>query len=241
MKRNPNKIFIGMVMDGSMRWETSLLWEQLRNAKIDGYEFSTNRLGGYGQAKARNALTWLALQTDCGRMFCLDADINATIQHALRILGHDEEMVSAMYPKKTAAALEFVGNFTGSPAREDGLAEALDCGGGFVAIDLSMVERMIAAYPETEYECEDAAFRGKIMHDLWSCGPVTDSWRGRTFSRYLTEDFYFCHRARKMGVTVWQDTQCQVGHVGTVDFLDLHLRLKELEKSSIFAAPGAGA
>lgn len=239
-QRDPKKIFVGMVLQESMKRKTALFWEELRSAEIPGFEFVTKRLGGYGLAKSRNALTYLALDTDCGRMVTLDSDNTPVIGDLLRLLSHEVDVVAAMYPKKTMERLEWVGNPVGGPPNDDGLAEALDVGCGFTAIDLGMIDRMVEAYPETAYECEDDPFRGEIMHDLWANGPVTDNWRGRTFSRYLTEDFYFCWRARKIGAKLWMDTRCQVGHEGPIDFLALHRKLDELKKNSIHAIPGIG-
>jgi hypothetical protein len=237
-QRDPKRVFIGMIMQGSMRWETSQLWEQLRFVELEGYKFITMRFGGIGLAKGRNLMTHLALKTDCGRMINIDSDMNPNVHHVLRLLSHKDEMVSGMYPKKTMTSLQWVGNFVGTPTRPDGLRESLDFGGGFCSLDLGFIERMIETYYEaTWYESEDPETKGEIMHDLWSNGCVVDDWRGRVYPRYLTEDFYICYRARKMGVKVWQDTQCQVGHVGSVDFLELHSKMLELENASIFRAP----
>ena len=35
---------------------------------------------------------------------------------------------------------------------------------------------------------------------------------------YLSEDFTFCHRFRKIGGKVWIDTQSRLRHVGSTEF-----------------------
>ena len=236
--RNPKKIFVGSAMTETMRRETSEFWNLLKNGDVPGdYEFVTVRLTGYGLPKCCNVLTWMARQTDCGRFVRIDADMAPTVENMVRLLSWDKlEMVSAVYPQKTMAQLRWVGNFSG-PAGPNGLAPAYDFGGGFCSLDLNFLDRMTEHFPETAFESEDDPFRGKIMHDLWSSGVVTDFWHGRKFPRYLTEDFYLCYRARKMGVQVWQDTHCQVEHIGSVGFLGDWTQIKNLDNSSIFRAP----
>src|ERR1035437_9319094 len=146
------------------------------------------RAGGYGMAKGRNLLTHMARQTDCSRLVHIDSDMKPTIAHIVRLLSHKDEMVSGMYPKKTLDSLQWVGNFSGTQTRTDGLRESLDFGGGFCSVDLDFIDRMCEAYPDCAYESEDPETKGQTMFDLWSNGPVTDDWRGRVYARYLTED-----------------------------------------------------
>jgi hypothetical protein len=52
---------------------------------------------------------------------------------------------------------------------------------------------------------------------------------------YLSEDFTFCHRYRKLGGKVWLDTESRLHHVGSMDF---HGRVA-LEVTKHEAMPGA--
>lgn len=238
--RDPKKVFVAMVLEDTLTRETGLFWEELAKNEVPGFDIVRSRLSGYGLAKCRNLMTWMAQETDCCRLVFVDSDMKPNVPMLARLLSHGEEMVSAIYPKKRADKLDWVGNWLGQGIRQDGLAEALDFGGGFCSIDLNFIDRMCEVYHEdTWFVCEDDPFKDKIMHDLWSNGRVVDEWRGKVYPRYLTEDFYICWRARKMGVSVWMDTLCQVGHVGPVDYLELHTRIKEMENQSIHRAPGA--
>jgi hypothetical protein len=234
--RNPKKIFMGSAMQETMRKETAHFWDLVRSGEVPGYDFVTMRLSGYGLPKCRNVLTWIARQTDCGRLVCVDSDMEPTIPNLLRLLSHDEEMVSGVYPKKTMMKLEWVGNFSGT-ARPDGMAPAYDFGGGFCSISLDFMDRMVECYPERAFTSDDEPWKGKIMHDLWSPGVYTDSWAGRTYSRYLEEDFAICHLAKKIGVQPWMDTLCQVGHIGSIDFMKAWMQIKGLENQSVFRGP----
>ena len=240
-ERDPDKVFVAMVMTETLRRETSEFWEELRFAEHPKWKFLTSRLSVVGVGMARNLQTELALQSDCSRLFFIDSDMKPTMEHLYHMLDHKQSMVSAMYPKKTIDSLQWVGNFIGTPAGDDGLAEAYDFGGGFASIDLKLVERMAEKYPETAFRCEHTPLKNNTVYDLWSTGVVTDFWKGETYPRFLTEDFYFCWRARQLGEKVWIDTRCQVGHVGSVDFLEAHLKLQQFQKSSIFGVPGCGS
>jgi hypothetical protein len=225
-------------MSGSMRWETSQFWEQLRFANVDGYTFMPRRMSGYGLAKSRNYLTYLARQSNCGLLLNMDSDVEPTLEHVMRLVSHKVEAVSGLYPKKMIDHLEWVGNVVYGGERKGDLVEAYDFGGGFSLFDMNAIDRLVEHYhAETWYESEDSDTKGHIMHDLWSNGPVIDNWRGRVFSRYLTEDFFMCYRLRMMGIKTWLDPQCQVGHIGTVDFAKLHLKIQEIEAASIRRAP----
>jgi hypothetical protein len=83
-------------------------------------------------------------------------------------------------------------------------------------IKRAVLERMIAAYPETRYRTIQtypvAAAEGVPFHSLFDCIIEPDS------GIYLSEDFAFCHRFRKIGGKVWLDTQSQLKHVGSMEF-----------------------
>ena len=92
--RNPKKIFMGSAMQDSMRKETSNFWSSIRAGMIPDYKFVTLRLSGYGLPKCRNVLTWVARQTDCGRIMMVDSDMNPRLEDVVRLLSHDVELVS---------------------------------------------------------------------------------------------------------------------------------------------------
>lgn len=245
--RNPKHVFVGMIIEDNQVKENTLFWEQVglleaSGATPDGFTFQRSRVSGSGLVKARNMATHMALKSDAGLFVFIDSDVVPTISSLARLVqGMSPEVraLSGMYPKKRSDKLEWVGNFSGSRPRPDGLIDSLDFGGGFCCLDLTMVEDLIElVHAETWYVCEDDPFRGEIVHDLWSNGRVIDDWKGKTFPRFLSEDFYMCWRIRRqLGLSLWMDTRNTVGHVGMIDFLQVHGLMKELENMSIFRAP----
>lgn len=242
-QRDPNKIFVAMILEETLTRETSLFWEEIgKEGVIPGVEIVRYRLVGPGLVKARNICTYAAWNTDCGKFVFIDSDMKPSVRLLAQLIAHDVEAVSGMYPKKRADRLEWVGNMSGTGKRPDGLTECLEFGGGFCCINLCAVDGLIEKiHDEVFYICEDQPFKDVVMWDLWSNGVVVDNWRGRRYPRFLTEDFYFCWRLRvQLGIKVWMDTNCQVGHVGPVDFLEFHVRMQELVNQSIHRAPSGG-
>lgn len=229
--RDPNFICVGMAtVDGNMTETTRVLWERLEKP-IGPYRFKTVKVKNYSTAKARNIITSHALRSDAGKLLMLDSDMNVGEQQVLRILSHKHRLVGGLYPRKQIGFRpEWVCNFSGSIAK-DGLAPCIDVGAGFLAIDMSLVEEMTVNWPKLKYLCDNTEDRGEPMWDLWSHGVVEDTWNGpdtQPWPRYLTEDFYFCWRARQLDVQPYVDTVCQCGHLGTVDFLEVIALVQEL-------------
>jgi hypothetical protein len=98
----------------------------------------------------------------------------------------------------------------------DGFVTAIYAGTGFMLIRRSAVERFISAYPETKYATTHtfpaAAVQSANQYNVFDCLIEPET---RTF---LSEDFAFCHRWRRLGGKVWLDTRSCLQHVGTYDF-----------------------
>jgi hypothetical protein len=115
---------------------------------------------------------------------------------------------------------------------ETELAEMKCVGTGVMLIPREIIEAQIKAHPELAYT-DDAS--GETYYDLWSFG-VCEVAAGKR--RRLTEDWWFCHRARALGYRVWVDTSCHFKHHGaasyplqpSLDLLEAQKRIAELEE-----------
>ncbi len=227
-----------MPFNGVLRQETQSLWDAMKG-EIAGHRFITCKLTGIGLSTCRNMITELGRRSGAAKIMQLDSDINAGPVQVERLLSHDYEatpFVGGYYPMKTLN-LTWVGNRTGEDVRPDGLAPAIDFGGGLCCFSVAAIEKVIEHFPGIDYESEHhvelpplTVKRGDMVHDLWSEGVVLDKWIGnREWRRKLTEDFYFCWRARKAGFPVMIDTVCQGGHVGPTDYLKVWSMMQEAE------------
>ncbi len=205
--------------------------------------------------RARNALTTTFLDTaGATHLMFIDADIGFTPDQVDRLLAFDEDVVAGMYPLKIihydaavsermaagepmqSAQLRYVGALaTGAELQtRDGFATAVYAGTGFMLIRRAVLERMIAAYPDTAYSAAHTAAapsRSANQYALFDCGiePVT--------REYLSEDYAFCHRWRGIGGKLWLDTQSRLIHVGPRDFVGDAGQRNGLISSDAFRTP----
>lgn len=182
--------------------------------------------------RARNLLAHLFLKSNCERLVFIDADIVFQPEALVMLLERDEDVVGGAYPRKALnwpsirAAIargeeqpqRFAADFVVNVVRPEGQAEVIapvkdGCllevealATGFLSISRAALLRMAEAHPETIYVADDAKHAGEAMHSLFDCGIVGE--------RYLSEDYYFCHRWRQMGGQCWLHLGIALGHIG---------------------------
>ena len=189
--------------------------------------------------RSRNALVKSFLDTPTAtHLMFIDADIGFEPEAVGRLLAFDEDVVAGVYPVKVVdwsrlahlvrpgmteamlrqASQHNVGVACVGAEREErsGFVTATHAGTGFMLIKRQVIERLIEAHPETRYRVMQTypqrVDAGVPYHALFDCivDPETDT--------YLSEDFTFCHRFRKLGGKVWLDTETRLTHVGSVEF-----------------------
>ena len=193
--------------------------------------------------RGRNELVKYFLLSECEYLFFIDSDIAFTATDVIRLVSHQKDLVVASYPLKgqrwsnisesnmpktvdevRRAITEHVVNFKFASKENaekgvvdivDGLVEINDGGTGFMCIKRSVIEKMIEAYPETEYVKESALLINenddKRRWALFDTG-IDDG------KRYLSEDYMFCRRWQKLGGKVWLDPEVILTHMGTYAF-----------------------
>jgi len=185
--------------------------------------------------RARNSILTIFLDDpSLTHLLFIDADTGFELEQVKRMLDFDEELVCGVYPVKTfdwpriamgspgrtgeqmrASGLHYVGVPAVGAAREerDGFVTAQYAGTGFMLIRRSCAEKMIAAYPETKYRSAHIGEPpSENRYNLFDC--VIDPENGI----YLSEDYTFCQRWRKLGGKVWLDLRSRLKHVGTYEF-----------------------
>lgn len=189
--------------------------------------------------RSRNALVKSFLDaTAATHLMFIDADIGFEPEAVQRLLAFDEDVVAGMYPIKVVdwsrvsaavrpgmsedalreSGLHFVGvPCTGSEhENRAGFVTGKYAGTGFMMIKRAAIERMVAAYPETQYRAMQTyptrKEQGAPYYNLFDCMIEPES------GVYLSEDFTFCHRFRKIGGKVWLDTESRLRHVGSMEF-----------------------
>ncbi|ACK49980.1 conserved hypothetical protein [Methylocella silvestris BL2] len=187
--------------------------------------------------RSRNTLVsqFLMMQGATHLLF-IDADIGFEPEQVLHMLNFNQDFVAGVYPLKVidwsnpailraaarregfeTAPLLYVGAASAGSDREQRgrFCTAIYCGGGFMLIKRQVVERMIAAYPETRYAGAHAysnAVTSAASYALFDC--LID----RDTGAYVSEDFAFCQRWRDIGGKIWLDTEGKLTHVGSYNF-----------------------
>lgn len=189
--------------------------------------------------RSRNTVLSRFIDTpDATHLLFIDSDIGFEPDQVMRLLYCDEEIAAGMYPVKVIhwpqvkkqldenaatmdmpqAGLNYVGVLCDKEAREekDGFATGTYAGTGFMLIKRSAVEKMIKSYPETHYKSIQTYPLPKNpspnQYNMFDC--MIDPETGT----YLSEDFTFCYRWRKIGGKIWLDQRSQLTHIGCYEF-----------------------
>jgi len=216
-------------------------------ARSAGFEVSLSMVG-YDALISRARSTLVAAFLDnpaATHLLFVDADISFEPQQVERLLKFDKDFSGALYPLKSLdwdlipqrcvergenvrqAALSYVGTFCSEEDRkqEGDFVTGIYVGGGFQLIRRSAVLQMIEAYPETHF---------RRVHSLPMSGARRDTPQSSNLFAlfdciidpetgvYLSEDYSFCLRWRKIGGEMWLDAASKLTHSGPYEFVGDH-------------------
>jgi len=193
--------------------------------------------------RARNYCVDEFLRSDCTHLMFIDSDIGFDAKDVLSLLGiqitHPDQydILTAPYAKKSIAwekvkkAVElgkgknpfdlmyYAGDYVFNPVaniksfRIDEPVEVSEAGTGFMLIPRSVFARYKEAYPELSYKPDHIRtenFDGtREIMAYFDCTIDPDS------RRYLSEDYFFCWNARKIGIKVHMCPWMNLQHVGS--------------------------
>lgn len=165
--------------------------------------------------RARNASVAHFLNSDCSHLMFIDADIEFDPESILRLLTHDQDVISGVYAKKyyvmerLASGQEVVdfpisGQIT---LNEKGLIDSTYLPTGFLMIKKSVFEKMTNHYSHLKYS-NDISGYGHLdtFYDFFQV-----SVRNGILE---SEDWGFCSLWRAIGGQVLIDPAIQLGHIG---------------------------
>ncbi|MGA7292551.1 MAG: hypothetical protein WBW85_08445 [Terriglobales bacterium] len=219
----------------------------LNHSKSAGFEVSLSLLG-YDALISRARSTLVAAFLDdpaATHLLFVDADISFEPQQVERLLRFDKDFTAALYPLKSIdwdfipqrcveqgeslqhAALSYVGTFcpVAECKQEGDFVTAIYAGGGFQLIRRGVLEKMISAYPESRFSHVHGMpmmgnrremAQSSNLYALFDC--IIDPESGA----YLSEDYSFCLRWRKIGGEIWLDAASKLTHSGPYEFAGDH-------------------
>lgn len=186
--------------------------------------------------RARNYLVDTFLRSECTHLLFIDADIQFDPVYVLTLLATNKDVICGLYPKKQIiwnnikAACDnkeeaidlphFSTNFAFNllpGTKEIEITEPLEVmegATGFMMIKRNVFDRFKEAYPESLYTPDDSSIGGDFSGDR-KINAYFDCMIDPVSNRYLSEDYYFSHKVRQLGIKIWACPWMQLGHVGT--------------------------
>jgi hypothetical protein len=192
--------------------------------------------------RARNYITDEFLRSDCTHLLFIDSDIGFDARDVLNLLAIQHSnpdtvhVISGAYPKKTIAwekvqvasrlgkgdnspfdlenySADFALNLSKMGAddmmRPVQVAEAAT---GFMLLPRTTLEKWAERYPEQRYRPDHA--RTENFDGSNEITAFFDCVIDPETKRYLSEDYYFCKKAREAGMFLWMCPWMKLNHVG---------------------------
>lgn len=186
--------------------------------------------------RARNGLVNTFLkQSDADYLLFVDADVEFRPEDVLAMLSFEKDLICGPYPKKhinwpvIVGAIEagerdpsilenLVGEYVFTPLEPNPKMEKIikvgEAGTGLMLIHRRVFEKMMKKFPDNYYLSDDSramASGENLERHAFFRTAIVDN-------RYLSEDYYFCHKWRELGGDVWLFPWAMTTHYGTYGF-----------------------
>lgn len=143
----------------------------------------------------------------------VDADIRFDPESIFRMVVQDVGVVCGLYPMK-GLPIRYVLNTAPNPRKVGSLFEVSTSGTGFMLIKREVIEKLVAAMPETKYK-DSLSLGEQYEPHMYALFDTMIDENGH----YLSEDWTFCKRVREVLKTpIWVDTLIKLDHAGTYVF-----------------------
>jgi hypothetical protein len=196
--------------------------------------------------RARNYCVDEFMRSDCTHLMFIDSDIGFNPHDVLALLAlqSDEseyDVLAGPYPKKCISwekiklavdkgiadedsnVLEkFVGDYVFNPKggggsfRIDEPVEVSEVGTGFMMVRRKTFEKFLEAYPEYNYKPDHV--RTEHFDGTREIMQYFQAEIEPTSKRYLSEDYWFCHKLSQIGLKTWYCPWMKMQHVGSYIF-----------------------
>lgn len=144
---------------------------------------------GYNCAENRNRIVAQAVKNNCDYLLLTDDDMIFEPDYLERLIKHDKDIIGATYNTKYEQQ-ELVIEYLDKP--EEGLFKCKALGGGFLLIKTEVFKKV--SQPHFGYKWFES---GMVQ---------------------MSNDWFFCEKAREAGYDIWCDSSLKVGHLGNFAF-----------------------
>lgn len=210
LKKRP-KVFIATPAHDH-KFHSGFVYSLLKLGACGKFALTLNRVGGCGVARARNNMAAEFISKSSDEYYAaIDADIVFEPEHLERAIALDKPIVCVPYALKQDDLQWCCNTIDGEvPDPVTGFLKVATAGTGFMVIKREVFEHMIREFPELAYEDDLPEAKGSTRWDFFSMGVLK--------RRYLTEDWFFCVRARMLGYDIWLDAVNHVKHEGIIAY-----------------------
>lgn len=218
MKRKPKHVVValpaytGLVHCGTMR---SVLYDVISLINAGDVVRVVEEVGNADIARCRSMIVAKFLADKATtHLIMVDTDVCWEPGGMAKLLSANVDFVCGAYPKRLGETTQYHMQMKPGEVQSldhlTGLFEVHAMPAGFMCLSRSMLERMIAHYPESKFSFRECP--GGVAYDLFDAYWETDETGLR---HKLGEDYSFCRRWRDMGGKVFVDPQIGMGHLGT--------------------------
>jgi hypothetical protein len=185
---------------------------------------------------------------ECDYYMSIDSDLeilNAYPNNNIfsKLIAHDLDFVGGLYALKKQGVKRCSSiTMDGSAAEFDtGLKEMRWMSSGCWCCRRSVIEKMVKAYPELNYDGDDN-MSGKALHALFM-PMLYDLKEGDfpniklPFRKYLSEDWAFAERWKAIGGKIFADTSVVLQHIGSYNYNLFDVQVVKTQKPNL---PPAG-
>lgn len=202
-----NSIFLPLIDNGHGAIKANFLLSILRGFR--DMDIHIDRFSDSLPSRARNrAAAHFLRETTRDYLMFIDSDIIFDKNHIDMLMESDEPLLAGIYCKKSHAIEPCLNTLPDHKETQcGGYQEIARAGTGFLRIHRSVLEKMKDAGEDNPNWASHYVNHGADEWDFFSVGVVN--------KEYLSEDWYFCDKARGLGFKVMLDTRIQLRHEGS--------------------------
>jgi len=200
MPESKKKILIAIPTNRNIEADT---FKSIYDLRVpEGYETVFQYFWGYQVEQVRNLIANWTIRNGFEYLFAVDSDISFPPDTLERLLSHDRDIVSGVYIQRipNTHTIEImrknnqggVSHVDWADIKDQGLVSIDSCGFGCVLVKTEVLKGI--PYPHFIY-------KSAIDH-----------------ADTISEDVFFCMRAREHGFTLWCDTDIICNHTGSYTF-----------------------
>jgi len=176
-----------------------------------------------------NLMSKMMANKDATHFMFIDSDIRFDPKSIFLMLAANKDVIGGLYPKK-GYPIGYAVNLNEETEVQGSLFTVDTIGNGFMMMKRQVYERLCDAHPETKY-IDDVSYGKEYEPYMYA---IFDTQIDHNH-HYLSEDWTFCRRWKRLGGQIWAHGDVLLNHTGFHEFEG------DLSKLPQFAQPTGDA